>query len=232
MARPQHRVINVQYDFDSLIRFKAYNPASIKRNPLSNSWRTDFGLEKLDNKALSKGIRRKSAPESSSPRKDVQITLEDLTLPRRSSLPSPPSDEPSSDPSDLLTSVIALSEGVVDIPTYQIFRPPSLFADAVASTDLPYLQYFLSEMPRVHPYSVVFPQFIPDLMAVANSTPHLRHSMISLAAVIADTSLRRPLVRALLHHQGAGGRDGPGSGHGLWHGQAVGRLDQRSLGAR
>ena len=38
-------------------------------------------------------------------------------------------------------------------------------------------------------------------MAVANSTPHLRHSMISLAAVIADTSLRRPLVRALLHHQ-------------------------------
>ena len=56
-------------------------------------------------------------------------------------------------------------------------------------------------MPRVHPYSVVFPQFIPDLMAVANSTPHLRHSMISLAAVIADTSLRRPLVRALLHHQ-------------------------------
>ena len=38
-------------------------------------------------------------------------------------------------------------------------------------------------------------------MAAANSTPYLRHSMISLAAVIADTSLGRSLVQALLHHQ-------------------------------
>lgn len=67
--------------------------------------------------------------------------------------------------------------------------------------DIPYLEYFLLEIPKIHPYAVVFPQFIPDLVQVATSMAPLRHSIISLAAVIADTSLGRPLVRALQHHQ-------------------------------
>ena len=56
-------------------------------------------------------------------------------------------------------------------------------------------------MPKVHPYAVVFPRFVPDLIQAANSVAPLRHSIISLASVVADTSLNRPLVRALLHHQ-------------------------------
>ena len=71
----------------------------------------------------------------------------------------------------------------------------------INSTDLPYLNYFISEMPKLHPYAVVFPGFIPNLMQVATSVAPLRHSLISLSAVIADSSLQRPLVRALLHHQ-------------------------------
>ena len=71
----------------------------------------------------------------------------------------------------------------------------------IDSTDLPYINYFISEMPKLHPYAVVFPGFIPDLMRIATSVTPFRHSLISLSAVIADTSLQRPLVRALLHHQ-------------------------------
>src|SRR5208282_5511899 len=71
----------------------------------------------------------------------------------------------------------------------------------IDSTDLPYINYFISEMPKLHPYAVVFPGFIPDLMRIATSVTPFRHSLISLSAVIADTSSQRPLVRALLHHQ-------------------------------
>lgn len=56
-------------------------------------------------------------------------------------------------------------------------------------------------MPKVHPYATVFPNFVPDLMQVATSVVPLRHSIISLAAIIADTARGQSLVPALLYHQ-------------------------------
>jgi hypothetical protein len=38
-------------------------------------------------------------------------------------------------------------------------------------------------------------------MQMASSVVPLRHSVISLAAIIADTANRKPIIRALLHHQ-------------------------------
>src|SRR5262245_53651523 len=77
--------------------------------------------------------------------------------------------------------------------------PPS---DATLdSLDLPYLSYWLREMPKLHPLAPVFPSFLPSLFQLSTSTTHLRHSLVSLSAFVADQSNRRPMVRALVHHQ-------------------------------
>jgi Fungal specific transcription factor domain len=71
----------------------------------------------------------------------------------------------------------------------------------VDSMDLQYLGYWLREMPKNHPFATPFPSFLTNLFQISVSNPHLRHSLVSLAAFVADNSHHRPLVRALLHHQ-------------------------------
>ena len=145
--------------------------------------------------------RRRSAPESQQSCQEARSPCQIRKLTRCSSAPGSESPQNEKEEDEREISVTESPEGIISLrPTFPRMIGPS--PDTVIdSTDLPYLNYFISKMPKVHPYAVVFPGFIPDLMQVAASAASLRHSLISLSAVVADTSLQRPLVRALLHHQ-------------------------------
>ena len=71
----------------------------------------------------------------------------------------------------------------------------------VDSMDSQYLEYWLREMPKNHPFATPFPSFLTNLFQISVSNPHLRHSLVSLAAFVADNCHHRPLIPALLHHQ-------------------------------
>jgi hypothetical protein len=152
--------------------------------------------EKLENERRSKEkIRTEDVPVG-------EIACEATKL-----SPESQSSEDSESPKDDDTTIVLTDIENAD-EIYTLSTPGTPFTrlspspdSIVESIDIPYLEYFLYEMPKIHPYAAVFPQFIPDLMQVATSIAPLRHSIISLAAVISDTSLGRPPVRALQHHQ-------------------------------
>jgi Fungal specific transcription factor domain len=128
-------------------------------------------------------------------------------LPRRASDPtsstSPESGASTSSPDDDSEVIDFVPEEPEDMfSLIPLCKSPSPFnEEALEPFDLSYLEFFLLETPSIHPYSVPFPDFIPSLFRSGATIPHLRESMISLAALLCDTSLKRPLVRALLHHQ-------------------------------
>jgi len=64
---PPYRVIDFKYDFGSLLRFKAYNPASIKRTPHptpapSTSLGTDLGNREIRQQGSFKGSSSEKWP--------------------------------------------------------------------------------------------------------------------------------------------------------------------------
>jgi hypothetical protein len=103
--------------------------------------------------------------------------------------PDDTSSTVSEEPEDRMTLVPLLKS---------ICLPPE---DSIEAIDLQYLDYWLREMPKLHPLAPVFPMFLPTLFQVSATTAPLRHSLVSLSAFVADQSNRRPMFRALLHHQ-------------------------------
>ena len=142
-----------------------------------------------------------SSREGQRSRSEGIASLQIQNLPRHSSAPNSESPKKVNEEDEAQITILESLEDVLSLrPTFPRMIGPSP-ETVVDSIDLPYLQHFISEMPKLHPYAVVFPRFIPELMQVATSVPPFRHSLISLSAVIADSSLQRPLIRALLHHQ-------------------------------
>jgi hypothetical protein len=145
--------------------------------------------------------RRRSAPEIQQSRQEAISSLPIQKPSRRSSAPSSEFSKTKNERDEMEIPVIKPPKDTVSLRRSlppMIHPSPETIVDSI---DLAYLNYFMSEMPKIHPYAVIFPGFVPNLMQVATSVAPLRHSLISLAAVIADSSLRRPPVRALLHHQ-------------------------------
>jgi hypothetical protein len=114
------------------------------------------------------------------------------------------SSEDSESPEDNITTITSTdiektSEvSALSVPLTRLSVSPDF---NIESMDIPYLEHIFYDTPKRHPYAAVFPQFVPDLMQIASSFAPLCHSMISIGAIITDASLRRPLIRALLHHQ-------------------------------
>jgi hypothetical protein len=146
---------------------------------------------KLESKDSSKEIdRRQITPES---QQSCEEDQESIKILHHSSLPHATTSEDVEDIHSVEENdALFLCPLVTQMPT-----PPESVVDSI---DLPYLHYFMLEWPSVHPYTSVFPTFPQDLMRAAASVVPLRHSIISLAAIVADTVCRRPIVRALHYH--------------------------------
>ena len=140
--------------------------------------------------------RRKSAPASQATGQKVKKSLSPESPPRRASEPDLIVKEESVQ-SDKVFPLVDESDYL--LPLVKAIPPPP--EARVDSLDMQYLQYWLREMPKNHPFATPFPSFLTTLFQVSNSNPHLRHSLVSLAAFVADNTNHRPLVRALLHHQ-------------------------------
>jgi hypothetical protein len=98
------------------------------------------------------------------------------------------------------TTIVEENEDQKDlVPLFRSVSPSP--EHTVQTIDIPYLDYWLREMPKLHPLAPVFPEFFPDLIKVSATTATLRHSLISLSAFVADQSAGKPMFRALLHHQ-------------------------------
>lgn len=141
--------------------------------------------------------RRKSAPVSQATGQKVKKSLSPESPPPRASEPDLVIKEEESVQSDKVFPLVEESDYL--LPLVKAVPPPA--ESRVDSLDMQYLQYWLREMPKNHPFATPFPSFLTTLFQVSNSNPHLRHSLVSLAAFVADNTSHRPLVRALLHHQ-------------------------------
>ena len=69
--------------------------------------------------------------------------------------------------------------------------------------DSQYLRFFTLEMPRVLPYAKLFPQVVGEVFYNGIHHAALRHSILSLAAFMADRRAKRPATRAYMHLQKA-----------------------------
>jgi len=84
---------------------------------------------------------------------------------------------------------------------------PSLYTPALApdpdipQADLPYLSFFLAEMSNVLPYVNLFPSAVSSLFGSSIHHPALRHSVLSISALISDKKSHRGKQRALEHLQ-------------------------------
>jgi Fungal specific transcription factor domain len=83
-----------------------------------------------------------------------------------------------------------------------IFHSPAPAPDPdIPSTDLPYFNFFLAEMSNVLPYVNIFPATVSSVFSTSIHHPALRHSVLSVSALIADKKSDKGRERALEHLQ-------------------------------
>lgn len=86
--------------------------------------------------------------------------------------------------------------------SYTLLHSPAPAPDSdIPSGDLPYFRFFLAEMSNVLPYVNIFPSAVSSLFSSSIHHPALRHSVLSISALIADKVAHRGRERALQHLQ-------------------------------
>ena len=79
--------------------------------------------------------------------------------------------------------------------------PPPVPDPDIPSTDLPYFSFFLEEMRNVLPYVDLFPDAPASVFSSSLCHPAVRHSLLSVSALISDKKSERGRRRALEHLQ-------------------------------
>ena len=87
--------------------------------------------------------------------------------------------------------------------TSAVSRPPIAQESVVDDIDFPYFTFFLEKMPSYFEYASFFPQIFPVLLARSTSHAAMRHTILSMSAMILDTARDKPLVRFYGHRQKA-----------------------------
>lgn len=82
-----------------------------------------------------------------------------------------------------------------------IHSPAPVPTQDIPSSDLPYFTFFLEQMSNILPYVNLFPSAPSNVFSVSLQHPALRHSILSISALIADKKSDRGRVRALDHLQ-------------------------------
>jgi hypothetical protein len=84
----------------------------------------------------------------------------------------------------------------------ELLQPIAVVPDSdISSVDLPYFNFFLEEMSNVLPYVNIFTSTVSSLFSGSIHHPALRHSVLSISALIADNKSDRGNERALVHLQ-------------------------------
>jgi len=78
-----------------------------------------------------------------------------------------------------------------------IHSPAPVPTSDIPSSDLPYFTFFLEQMSNILPYVNLFPSAPSNVFSVSLQHPALRHSILSISALIADKKSDRGRVRAL-----------------------------------
>ena len=81
------------------------------------------------------------------------------------------------------------------------YSPAPVPITDIPSSDLPYFTFFLQQMSNILPYVNLFPSAPSSVFSVSLQHPALRHSILSISALIADKKTDRGRVRALDHLQ-------------------------------
>ena len=80
-------------------------------------------------------------------------------------------------------------------------RHPQLFEHQ--EDDVPYIEYFLTQVKAVLPYFEIFPRMPSDVFSRATENQGLFHTVLSVSHLVADSRLHRSLVPAFYHQQQA-----------------------------
>jgi hypothetical protein len=99
------------------------------------------------------------------------------------------------DDKDVTTDTTSPSSGSLTL----IRSPPPVPDPDIPSTDLPYFSFFLEEMYNVLPYVNLFPAAPSSVFTTSLHHPALRHSVLSISALISDKKSERGRRRALEH---------------------------------
>jgi len=100
------------------------------------------------------------------------------------------------------TSQTSSTEPSATETSYSLLRsPPPVPTSDIPSSDLPYFTFFLEQMSNILPYVNLFPSAPSSVFSVSLQHPALRHSILSISALIADKKSDLGRVRALDHMQ-------------------------------
>jgi hypothetical protein len=94
-------------------------------------------------------------------------------------------------------------EQVVDEPYHRLPRSPVAEESIVDDVDFPYFTFFLSKMPTYFEYASFFPEIFPILLTRSLSHAAMRHTILSMSAMVLDSAREQPLVRFYGHRQQA-----------------------------
>ena len=82
-----------------------------------------------------------------------------------------------------------------------IHSPAPVPTPDIPTSDLPYFTFFLEQMSNILPYVNLFPSAPSNVFSASLQHPALRHSILSISALIADKKSDRGRVTALDHLQ-------------------------------
>lgn len=122
-------------------------------------------------------------------------------LPRHNTAPRDPFHDPSCVDDDVDTSSTTTKTSPPDM-SFALFHSPAPVPDPdIPSGDLPYFNFFLEEMCNILPYVNIFPSAPSSLFSSSLHHPALRHSILSISALISDKKSSKGKQRALEHLQ-------------------------------